>query len=90
MWCPTRIHFGSFTFILNVNDITNTSNVLEFKLFADNTTILYSHPNTDNQINCIKNEELKEVSNWFRANKLLVNASKTNYMILGTLHGIKY
>ena len=30
------------------------------------------------------NEELKEVSNWLKANKLSVNASKTNYMILGT------
>ena len=65
--------------------LTNTSNLLEFILFADDTTILYSHPNIDNQINCI-NEELKEVSNWFKANKLSVNASKTNYMILGTPH----
>ena len=66
-----------------MHDITNTSDVLEFILFADNTTILKSHPNIENQINCI-NEELKEVSNWFKANKLSVNASKTNYMILGT------
>ena len=72
-------------FILYVNDVDDTSNVLEFILFADDTTILYSHPNTGNQINCI-NEELKEVSNWFKANKLSVNTSKTNYMILGTLH----
>ena len=57
--------------------------MLEFILFSDNTTNLYSHSNTENQINRI-NEELKEVSNWFKANKLSVNASKTNYMILGT------
>ena len=31
--------------------------------------------------------ELREVSNWFRANKLSVNAGKTNYMILGTRNG---
>ena len=37
----------------------------------------------ENQINRI-NEELREVSNWFKANKLSVNASKTNYMILRT------
>ena len=29
---------------------------------------------------------MNEVSNWFKANKLSVNASKTNYMILGTPH----
>ena len=32
----------------------------------------------------IVNNELKEVSNWFKANKLSINASKTNFMILGT------
>ena len=58
--------------------------MLEFILFADDTTILYSHPNIANQINRI-NEELKEVSNWFKANKLSVNANKNNNMILGTL-----
>ena len=30
------------------------------------------------------NRELTEVSNWFKANKLFVNATKTNYMIMGT------
>ena len=82
---PQGSILGPLLFILYVNDITNTSNVLEFILFADDTTILYSHPNIDDQINCI-NEELKEVSNWFKANKLSVNARKTNYMILGTPH----
>ena len=80
---PQGSILGPLLFILYVNDITNTSDVLEFILFADDTTILYSHPNIENQINRI-NEELKEVSNWFKANKLSVNASKTNYMILGT------
>ena len=32
---------GPFLFILYVNDITYTSNVLDFILFADDTTILY-------------------------------------------------
>ena len=32
------------------------------------------------------NRELSEVSNWFKANKLSVNATKTNYMIMGTQH----
>ena len=56
-----------------------------FILFADDTTILYSHKDINSQINVV-NKELKEVSTWFKANKLSVNASKTNYMILGTPH----
>ena len=30
------------------------------------------------------NNKLQEICNWFKANKLSVNASKTNYMVLGT------
>ena len=30
------------------------------------------------------NNELREICNWFQANKLSVNAKKTNYMVLGT------
>jgi hypothetical protein len=82
---PQGSILGPLLFILYVNDITSTSNVLDFILFADDTTILYSHENVESQINIV-NAELKEVSNWFKANKLSVNASKTNYMVLGTPH----
>ena len=55
-----------------------------FVLFALLHSIsLYSHSNIENKINLI-NDELNEMSNWFKPNKLLVNTSKTNYMILGT------
>ena len=52
-------------------------------MFADDTTILYSHKDLSSKIDVV-NEELEEVSNWFKANKLSVNASKTNFMVLGT------
>ena len=58
-------------------------------MFADDTTILYSHKNIASQINFI-NRELLEVSNWFKANKLSVNASETNFMVLGTPQMTKY
>ena len=54
-------------------------------MFADDTTLLYSHPDIATKINLI-NKELCEICNWFKVNKLSVNASKTNYMMLGTSH----
>ena len=68
-----------------IKDITNTSTLLDFLLFADDTTILYSSSDIVSKIPVI-NRKLSEVSNWFKANKLSVNATKTNYMIMGTQH----
>ena len=82
---PQGSILGPLLFILYVNDITKTSDILNFLLFADDTTILYSHSDIVSKIPLI-NTELLEVSNWFKANKLSVNASKTNYMLMGTSH----
>ena len=66
-----------------INDIVNTSSLLELILFADDTTLLFSHPDIVSKHEIINNE-LQKICNWFQANKLSVNASKTNYMVLGT------
>ena len=72
---PQGSILGPLLFILYVNDITYTSNVLDFILFADDTTILYSHENIESKIDVV-NVELKEVSNWFKTNKLSVMPAK--------------
>ena len=82
---PQGSILGPLLFILYVNDITYTSNILDFILFADDTTILYSHKDINSKVNMV-NEELKEVNIWFKANKLSINASKTIFLILGTPH----
>ena len=56
-------------------------------LFADDTTILFSDKDISSKVDLI-NTELKEVTNWFKTNKLSVNASKTNFMNMGTTHQI--
>ena len=82
---PQGTILSPLLFILYIDDIANTSNMLHFILFADDTAILFSDKDTSSKVDFI-NVELKGVTNWFKTNKLSVNASKTNFMIMGTTH----
>jgi hypothetical protein len=50
-------------------------------MFADDTQIDTSSNNIDSIAN-ILNEDLINVSDWMKANKLSLNASKTEYMVI--------
>ena len=47
-------------------------------MFADNTNLFYSNKDFNTPFK-ITNEELNEIE-WFRANKLSLNAGKTKYI----------
>ena len=75
-------------YLFYINDICNTSKLLSFILFADDTTVFLS----DRDVNVLydtMNNELHEVCSWFKCNKLSLNASKTNLMLLGTAYKMK-
>ena len=63
------------------------SNIFQFFLFADDTTIFYQSKPQDN-VSDIINKELVNVSNWLSANKLNLNVSKSNFLHFhhGQLH----
>ena len=71
-----------------MNDICNTSKLLSFNLFADDTTVFLSDKDA-NVLHDTMNNELYEVCNWFKCNKLSLNASKTSLMLLGTAYKTK-
>ena len=76
---PQGTIIGILLFLLYVHDLYNRSSRLSFILFADDTTILFSHPDFPTLIDII-NIELGKVSSWFRANKLSLNSTKTKHM----------
>jgi hypothetical protein len=80
---PQGSILGPLLFILYMNDICNTSKLLSLILFADDTTVFYSHEDVATLCKTV-NMELSEICNWFKANKLSLNAKKTNLMFFGT------
>ena len=67
-------------FLLYINDLPLSSPSSHFIIFADDTNILFSHEDPV-QLEKLINTELKEISNWFKLNKLSLNIDKTNFMI---------
>ena len=77
---PQGYILGPALFILYVNDMCNVSTILKSILFADDTNIF--HTGGDLKEVCeTMSHELDKLNKWFRANKLALNVSKTNFMI---------
>ena len=76
---PQGSILGPLLFIIYINDIVNSSPLLNYIMFADDTNIFYSHKSIDT-FNNILNIKLIKVSEWFKSNKLSLNISKTNFI----------
>ena len=68
--------FGPLFFILYINDLQNASELVELLLFADDTSIFYSHSNP-NTLEFVLNNEIKNIEVWLRCNRLSVNVKNT-------------
>ena len=68
-------------FLLYIKDLPFTSNIVTFYLFADDTNLFYSNTSID-QLEEIVNCVLLNISDWLTANKLALNTSKSNFMII--------
>ena len=80
---PQGSVLGPLLFIIYINDIIQCSDVLKLILFADDTNLFY-HNSDICQLEYVVNNELEKLFTWFRANKLSLNALKTNFMIFGS------
>ena len=77
---PQGSILGPILFLIYINDIQFCSNILDFHLFADDTSLFFSHKD-ENVIENTVNNELTKVEHWLQANKLTLNVSKSNYII---------
>jgi len=77
---PQGSNLGPLFFLLYVNDITHVS---KFKttLFADDTVLSFSAKSVIDLKKKV-NEELNNIDNWLKHNKLSLNYNKTYYMLI--------
>ena len=71
---------GPLLFLLYINDLPNCLSNCEPRMYADDTHLTYA----SNNIQTSLNEDLENVQNWLRANKLTLNMTKTEFMLIAS------
>ena len=77
---PQGSVLGPLLFLLYINDIVLSSDLCKFTLFADDTSLFYSHKNKI-EGSKILNAELTKIAEWLGANKLSLNVKKSKLLI---------
>ena len=79
-----KLIIGSLLFLIYINnDLSNCLNVGTPRMYVDDTNVTFSVatiPDLESQIN----RDLKYIDRWLKANKLSLNVTKTEFMVVSS------
>ena len=70
-----------YCFILYINDLLNASELTDPRLFADDTSLIFSSHSNPNFLESVLNDKLHNIDAWLKCNKLSVITKKPNFII---------
>ena len=77
---PQGSTLGPILFTIYINDIIWSSPLFKYVLYADDTSLLYSHEDIRELIELF-NYDISRISRWFKLNHLTLNLGKCSYMV---------
>jgi hypothetical protein len=80
---PQGTILGPLLFLIYINDLPNCLTHSPPRMYADDTNLSFASNNVDD-IDYKLNQDLDNVNKWLIANKLTLNQSKTEFMLIGS------
>ena len=80
---PQGSVLGPILFLIYINDAQFATNFIHLVLYADDINLLVSNKSLKKSI-MVLNKELARLEEWFQANKLTVDLSKTKFILFGS------
>ena len=79
---PQGTILGPLLFLLYINDLPNCLHFSQPRMYADDTSLTFASVDLKHIDDCL-NDDLNRVCTWLSANKMTLNLTKTEFMLVG-------